>query len=204
LQREIRTQVSVAAKTPKRTRAKNRSGNNQTRLALRCPYLSNLTADRANGDTAMNLILWRHAEAEDIAASDLARQLTTRGRKQAQASAKWLRARLPDDAVILASPATRTVQTAESLTDQYRVVREIAPDASAAAVLEAAGWPDGIAPTVVIVGHQPTLGHVAARLLADSGASWSIKKSAIWWIESRVRGSDGQAILRAVITPDLI
>ena len=152
----------------------------------------------------MNLILWRHAEAEDIAASDLARQLTTRGRKQAQASAKWLRARLPDDAVILASPATRTVQTAESFTDQYRVVREIAPDASAAAVLEAAGWPDGIAPTVVIVGHQPTLGHVAARLLADSGASWSIKKSAIWWIESRVRGSDGQAILRAVITPDLI
>ena len=31
----------------------------------------------------MNLILWRHAEAEDIAASDLARQLTARGRKQA-------------------------------------------------------------------------------------------------------------------------
>ena len=51
----------------------------------------------------MNLILWRHAEAEDIAASDLARQLTTRGRKQAQTVAKWLRARLPDDALILAS-----------------------------------------------------------------------------------------------------
>jgi phosphohistidine phosphatase len=152
----------------------------------------------------MNLILWRHAEAEDTAANDLARQLTSRGRKQAQASAKWLRARLPDDAVILASPATRTVQTAESLTDQYRVVREIAPDASATDVLMAAGWPDGIAPTVVIVGHQPTLGHVVARLLADSGASWSIKKSAIWWIESRTRGTDGQAVLRAAISPDLL
>jgi phosphohistidine phosphatase len=152
----------------------------------------------------MNLILWRHAEAEDIASSDLARQLTGRGRKQAQASAKWLRARLPDDAVILASPATRTVQTAESLTDQYRVIREIAPDASADAVLAAAGWPDGIAPTVVIVGHQPTLGHVAARLLAGSGASWSIKKSAIWWIESRSRGSGEEAVLRASISPDLL
>ncbi|MEM5382527.1 histidine phosphatase family protein [Paraburkholderia phymatum] len=152
----------------------------------------------------MNLILWRHAEAEDVASSDLARQLTARGRKQSQASAKWLRARLPDDAVILASPATRTVQTAESLTDQYRVVREIAPDASATDVLTAAGWPDGIAPTVVVVGHQPTLGHVVARLLADSGASWSIKKSAIWWIESRNRGNGEQAILRAVIGPDFL
>lgn len=152
----------------------------------------------------MNLILWRHAEAEDTAATDLARQLTTRGRKQAQASTKWLRARLPDDAVILASPATRTVQTAESLTDQYRVVREIAPDASAEAVLTAAGWPDGIAPTVVIVGHQPTLGHVIAHLLADSGASWSVKKSAVWWIESRARSNGEQAILRAAISPDLI
>ncbi|MPW17046.1 histidine phosphatase family protein [Paraburkholderia sp. CNPSo 3157] len=152
----------------------------------------------------MNLILWRHAEAEDVASSDLARQLTARGRKQSQASAKWLRAHLPDDAVILSSPATRTVQTAESLTDQYRVVREIAPDASATDVLTAAGWPDGIAPTVVVVGHQPTLGHIVARLLADSGASWSIKKSAIWWIESRNRGNDEQAVLRAVIGPDFL
>ena len=77
----------------------------------------------------MNLILWRHAEAEDIAPTDLARQLTTRGRKQAQNVAKWLRARLDDDAVILASPAIRTIQTVESLTDQYRVVRELAPGA---------------------------------------------------------------------------
>ncbi|TCG03432.1 histidine phosphatase family protein [Paraburkholderia steynii] len=152
----------------------------------------------------MNLILWRHAEAEDTASTDLARQLTPRGRKQAQASAKWLRARLPDDAVILASPAARTVQTAESLTEQYRLVREIAPDASVEAVLTAAGWPDGIAPTVVIVGHQPTLGHVIARLLADSGASWSVKKSAVWWIESRIRGNGEQATLRAAISPDLI
>ncbi|MGA9911314.1 MAG: histidine phosphatase family protein, partial [Paraburkholderia sp.] len=56
----------------------------------------------------MNLILWRHAEAEEFASGDLARALTTRGRKQAQNVAKWLRTRLPEDAVILASPAVRT------------------------------------------------------------------------------------------------
>jgi phosphohistidine phosphatase len=152
----------------------------------------------------MNLILWRHAEAEDTASSDLARQLTPRGRKQAQAGAKWLRARVDHDAVILVSPATRTIQTVEALTDQYRVVREIAPDASASDVLGAAGWPDGVAPTVVVVGHQPTLGHVAARLVAKSGDSWVIRKGGIWWIESRARGGDLEAVLRAAISPDLI
>jgi phosphohistidine phosphatase len=152
----------------------------------------------------MNLILWRHAEAEDTAPSDLARQLTVRGRKQAQAVAKWLRARLDEDAVILASPAVRTIQTVESLTDQYRVVRELAPGASAADVLNAAGWPEGIAPTVLVVGHQPTLGHVAAQLLAQSGASWPLKKAGVWWIASRERDGDEQVLLRAAISPDLL
>ncbi|QBQ97160.1 phosphohistidine phosphatase SixA [Paraburkholderia pallida] len=154
----------------------------------------------------MNLILWRHAEAEDIAASDLARQLTTRGRKQAQNVARWLRARLPDDAVILASPAARTIQTAEALTDQYRVVRELAPNASVEDVLAAVGWPEGIAPTVLVVGHQPTLGEVAARLLSneEDRRSWAVKKAGVFWIKSRERNGDGEAVLLAAITPDLV
>ncbi|WP_321886735.1 phosphohistidine phosphatase SixA [Paraburkholderia bannensis] len=159
----------------------------------------------------MNLILWRHAEAEEVAASDLARPLTTRGRKQAQSVARWLRARLPEDAVILASPAARTMQTAEALTDQYRVVREIAPNASVQAVLEAAGWPDGVASTVVVVGHQPTLGEVLAQLLGNEvnsdgsvRRSWAVKKSGVYWIKSRERNGDGEAVLLAAITPDLV
>ncbi|WP_322033201.1 phosphohistidine phosphatase SixA [Paraburkholderia sp. J76] len=154
----------------------------------------------------MHLILWRHAEAEDIAASDLARQLTTRGRKQAQNVARWLRARLPDDAVILASPATRTIQTAEALTDQYRVVRELAPDASVEQVLSAVGWPKGLASAVVVVGHQPTLGEVAARLVS-SGAdsrSWAVKKAGVLWLASRERDGGEQAVLHAAVTPDLV
>lgn len=152
----------------------------------------------------MDLILWRHAEAEEFAASDLARALTTRGRKQAQNVAKWLRTRLPDDAVVLASPAVRTIQTAETLSDQYRVVSELAPNASADDVLRAAGWPKGIAQTVVIVGHQPTLGHVAARLIGGSEASWPLKKAGVWWIASRERDGNDQAVLRAAISPELI
>jgi phosphohistidine phosphatase len=152
----------------------------------------------------MHLILWRHAEAEDYAASDLARQLTARGRRDAQAVAKWLRLRLESSAVILASPAARTVQTVEALTDQYRTVRELAPGGGVAEVLAAAGWPDGIAPTVVVVGHQPTLGEVAARLLAGSDQGWSLKKGGLIWLQSRSRESGEQATLRAAISPDLV
>ncbi len=152
----------------------------------------------------MNLILWRHAEAEDQAASDLARQLTARGRKQAQGIAKWLRTRLDDDAVLLASPATRTIQTVEAFGDRYRVVDALAPGSSAQAVLDAAGWPEDIAETVVVIGHQPTLGHVAARLMTGHEAEWSVKKSGIWWFQSRSRNGDGQTVLRAVMSPDLL
>lgn len=152
----------------------------------------------------MNLILWRHAEAEDYATSDLARQLTVRGRKDAQAMAKWLRSRLETNSVILASPAARTVQTVEALTDQYRTVDALAPGGSVDDVLTAAGWPEGIAPTVVIVGHQPTLGSVAAQLIAGGDDSWSVKKGGIVWLASRTRDGSRQAVLRAVLTPDLV
>ncbi len=156
----------------------------------------------------MDLILWRHAEAEDTAPTDAARQLTTRGRKQAQAVAKWLRHRLGPDAVILSSPTARTVQTVESLTDQYRTVESIGPGATADAVLAAAQWPDGIAHTVVIVGHQPTLGLVASQLLTGAAVEWTIKKGAVWWIAGRERGDTSlggsvRAHLRAVLSPDL-
>jgi len=44
----------------------------------------------------MDLILWRHAEAEDAGGKpDLERNLTRHGRKQAARMAEWLKPRLP-------------------------------------------------------------------------------------------------------------
>ncbi|CAH2794370.1 MAG: Phosphohistidine phosphatase SixA [Candidatus Burkholderia crenata] len=149
----------------------------------------------------MNLILWRHAEAEDQAASDLVRQLTPRG-EQAQGAAKWLKSRLDDDTVFLVSPATRTIQTMEAYGDRYRVVKELAPGASAQAVLDAAQWPRGITETIVVVGHQPTLGRVAALLMTGHEAEWTLKKSGIWWFQQRSRAGDDQVVLRAITSPD--
>jgi len=64
----------------------------------------------------MDLLLWRHAEAEDTApGGDLGRALTARGRAQAERVAAWLGERLPDDAHILVSPAKRCQQTVAPL-----------------------------------------------------------------------------------------
>ncbi len=154
----------------------------------------------------MELILWRHAEAE-IGEPDLGRKLTPRGEKQARRVAEWLHAHLPDSTRILVSPALRAQQTAKALAQvahrKLKTVEDIAPGASVRDVLLAADWPRAKEP-VVIVGHQPTLGHVASFLLAGEAQEWAVKKSGVWWLSSRERDGEEQAILRAVISPDLL
>ena len=149
----------------------------------------------------MDLILWRHAEAED-GANDLARELTSKGRKQAERMAAWLRERLPADHVLIASPALRAQQTAEAL-GAPKIVKDIAPGAAVSAILKAARWPD-YEGTVLLVGHQPDLGQAAAFLVAGSRGGLSIKKGGLWWFSNRVRGEETQVVVRAVISPDLL
>lgn len=150
----------------------------------------------------MDLILWRHAEAED-GVPDLARGLTPKGVKQARRMAKWLRPRLPEGTRVIVSPARRAVQTAEALGMEFVTAPAIAPGAPPAAVLDAAGWP-GEGGGAVIVGHQPTLGQALAGLVAGQDAEWSIRKGGLWWLQLRRRGRDRQVVVRAVIAPDLV
>jgi phosphohistidine phosphatase len=135
----------------------------------------------------VNLILWRHAEAEDIAPdhSDENRRLTDRGRKQARAMANWLNAHLPDDTQILVSPAVRTRQTAEALGRSFAIEPGIFTDTAVADHLHACGWNlqgSDTRRTVLLIGHQPTLGQVAAQLMCGQPLPWSVKKSAVWWL----------------------
>ena len=74
-------------------------------------------------------------------------------------------------------------------------------------MLAAAGWPDGLggaSDTVIVVGHQPTLGRVASLLLSGSEANWSVRKGGVWWLSNRRREDDAQVVLRSVINPDLL
>ena len=153
-------------------------------------------------ETGMDLILWRHADAED-GEPDLGRQLTAKGEKQAQQMGDWLKARLPEKFKMLVSPAKRAQQTAQALGKTFETVKSISPGADAIAVLTAAGWP-GAKGAIVVVGHQPTLARVAAFLLAGEGDDWSIKKGSIWWISNRVRQGEGQTVLRVMMSPEFI
>ena len=150
----------------------------------------------------MDLILWRHAEAED-GFPDQGRKLTDKGERQAAKMAAWLKVRLPEGARIIVSPTARTQQTATALTQDAIVVKEVGPGTSVATLLGAAGWPDAKG-AVVVVGHQPILGEVAAYLLANAQESWNIKKGAVWWFSNRTRQNESQTVLRAVISPEFL
>jgi phosphohistidine phosphatase len=143
----------------------------------------------------MDLVLWRHAQAVDVAdagGDDVARALTSRGQRQAEEVGAWLQRRLPRNAIVLASPALRAVQTARALPRDHAIVDTMGPDrGTVEALLEAAGWsvPGAAASsrTVVFVGHQPVLGQAAALLMCGQAQSWSVKKGAAWWLRSGPR-----------------
>ena len=163
----------------------------------------------------MDLILWRHAEARDLPeapegtpvdlAADLARPLTPRGEKQAQRMAEWLNRFLPENTRVLASPALRTRQTAEALGRKFRTVESLAPGAPHTQALAAARWPDSREP-VLLVGHQPMLGQLAAYLLGGpatlDGPPWAVRKGAVWWLRHRLRTGVAEVVLVSVRTPD--
>jgi len=153
----------------------------------------------------MDLILWRHAEAEVLqpGQDDLQRALTPKGERQARRMAAWLNHRLPATTRVLVSPARRTRQTAEALGRELRIVPTLAPDAPIAALIEAARWPRAPEP-VLICGHQPTLGQLAAHLLAGVEQDWAVKKGAVWWLRWRQRDGESEVTLHAVQGPDAL
>lgn len=150
----------------------------------------------------MDLVLWRHAEAEP-GDPDAERPLTAKGRKQAVKMAGWLDRNLPERCRILVSPAKRTLQTAQALGRKFQIEHGLAPNTTAEKILTLAKWPDAREP-VLIVGHQPTLGLVAALLIGGAEQDWTIKKSNVWWITQTERDGALRNCLRTVITPDMV
>jgi phosphohistidine phosphatase len=150
----------------------------------------------------MDLILWRHAEAE-MTEPDLERALTPKGHKQARRMAEWLTTQLPENCRVLVSPARRCLQTVEPLERKFKVMRELAPGADAEDLLRAANWPNA-KEAVLIVGHQPTLGQAAALLLTGEALDWEIKKANAWWFVQREALDPYSLYLRAVMSPSLI
>lgn len=155
----------------------------------------------------MELLLWRHAEAVEagIGQPDLKRSLTKKGKNQARRIADWLREHRPAELRILVSPAERCQQTARALALPYETEARLGTSADAADMLAAANWPGGHGKeggAVLLVGHQPTLGHLAAFLLSGEKSDWNVKKGALWWFS--IREGETETFLRTVISPDLV
>jgi phosphohistidine phosphatase len=157
----------------------------------------------------MDLILWRHAEAEDWpegdpqGGSDLERSLTSRGEKQAARMANWLDRQLPEGARILVSPARRCEQTALALGRKYKIRNELAPDATVEQLLELVQWPTAKSP-ILVVGHQPILGQTIAHLLGLQESDCPVKKGALWWLRNRDRDGMDQTVVVTVQSPEVL
>ncbi|WP_183407648.1 SixA phosphatase family protein [Nocardioides marmoriginsengisoli] len=124
--------------------------------------------------SARQLLVLRHAKAEQVAASDHERVLSPRGVGDAAALGTWAaeQGRLPDYVVV--SSAARTLGTWES----FSAAAGIDPDVVVDRSLYAAG-PDAAleilrtvpehAGSVLLVGHNPTMAYLVHLL--DDGAA---------------------------------
>ncbi|MEX8497648.1 MAG: histidine phosphatase family protein [Leptothrix ochracea] len=153
----------------------------------------------------LDLIFWRHAEAHDAVegGSDLLRALTPHGEQQAARMAVWLNRHLPADTRILASPARRTEQTVLALDRPFKLHAELAPTASLAQLLTLTQGPN-LPSTVLIVGHQPTLGQAIGQLIGAKAGACCVKKGAVWWLRQRQRGGVPQTVLVSVQSPGML
>ena len=158
----------------------------------------------------MDLILWRHAEAEEAleGGDDLSRRLTKKGERQAARMAAWLDRHLPEGTRVLVSPAERTQQTVAPLGRKFKLRDELVPETSVDDVLGLLKWQADTGPQakgpVLLVGHQPYLGQIIARLLGMDESICSVRKGGVWWLRTRMREGQLQTVLLTVASPDLI
>jgi phosphohistidine phosphatase len=122
----------------------------------------------------------RHGEAEPDAEDDAARRLTKKGKRQAKAAGKALRALGARPELCLTSPKVRAHQTAKRVCKQLGVEVEVAEQLSGgpfAATALAAGR------DVLLVGHEPDFSNAIAEL---TGGRVNLRKGGIACVEDRV------------------
>jgi len=109
----------------------------------------------------MRLVLVRHAEAAPGSPDEL-RTLTADGHDQARELGERLRVEGIEPAAVLTSPLLRARETGAALGfGEPEAVDALAPGATAEDVRDAVV---GRGETVLVVGHQPDLGQIAAAL----------------------------------------
>ena len=154
----------------------------------------------------MELYLIRHAEAAPEAATDMARELTDRGREQARRlAAAFQRLGVRFDAVVT-SPYIRAMQTTEEMLahwpgpkPEFHTFDEIGFEDRPKKIVK---YLRKLAkPAVAIVGHQPGLTRFAAWLIGSKKARLDLDKAGIARIRFEAPGK-GKGVLEWLIAPD--
>ena len=125
-------------------------------------------------DQTRRLVVMRHAKAEQLGETDAARELSPRGRRDAAAAGVWLAEYgvVPDHALVSAS--TRTRQTWEAVAGAASWDLEPSFDqglyaAGPESALDLLRLVPADARTVVVIGHNPTMGQLAQMLEDGEG-----------------------------------
>lgn len=129
----------------------------------------------------MKVFVMRHGEAEMMANSDKARQLTARGQKQANAQGIWLKSTALSFDKVLVSPYVRAKQTFEQVNQVFdngldhnsEVWDAITPYGNAELVSDyLATLEDEGIQNVLIISHLPLVGEIVAELCGKNPVSF--------------------------------
>ena len=160
------------------------------------------------------LLLLRHAKSswDDPSLADRDRPLAPRGHRAAERMADHLRSEVPHPDLVLCSPALRTRETLErmsnALGDAEVVVDDELYGADGNELLERLRAVDDRFETVAVIGHNPGI-HDLAITLAGSGAELDRMEAkfptgalAVLAFDGRWRDvSPGGGLLEAFVTP---
>jgi phosphohistidine phosphatase len=159
----------------------------------------------------MLVYILRHAEAEDLSPTglDADRALTDAAVKRMKAVARAIARMEPAFDAILISPLLRARQTAEPVAAACRfkaelqVIESLLPGSDPSSVLEelaASEWK-----SVLLVGHEPHMGHLFGRLVSGRrDVEVPMKKASLAVFEIRPQLGTDRADLKSYIPPRLL
>jgi len=162
----------------------------------------------------MNLLLIRHAIAADrseVESSDDLRPITEEGKKKMQRAARGLRVVVPSIELFATSPLVRAVATGAILEEAYsdlrprpvvREIDELRPGAEADDLLD---WLDlQSADPIVLVGHEPDLSELFARLVGAPRPFLRFRKGGAACVAFPGRVEAGAGTLSWALPPGLL
>lgn len=162
----------------------------------------------------MDLYIIRHAIAVDEVTSDYAsdseRPLTDKGRKKMRQIARALRHLGVDLDLILSSPYIRACETAEILSDVFKMKSKIIfsdhliPDGNPELVIGEINEKHTV-DSLAIVGHEPHLSALIGMLTADTTKlEITLKKGGVCHLSADNLQHDHSATLEWLLTPGIL